>query len=216
MNLRIFLTAGAAALTASIALAVGPAQAADAALLTAVAHCGTLNDPVKRLACYDALAPRVQAALSASPASPALVAAAPAPAPNVPAKASPTEEEQKSWFGFNMGDLFGTAPDKQPTPQKFGADKLPKQEQTKAAPEAPQSIDSITAKVTDYAYNAFGKFFVFLDNGQVWKQLQGDADRAHFRSRAGDNTVTISRGFLGSYNLTMNGSNHLYKVTRIK
>jgi hypothetical protein len=57
---------------------------------------------------------------------------------------------------------------------------------------------------------------VFLDNGQVWRQMQGDADRAHFRPKAKDNKVIISRGSLGSYNITINDSPKLYKVTRVK
>jgi hypothetical protein len=50
----------------------------------------------------------------------------------------------------------------------------------------------------------------------VWRQLQGDADRAHFKSNARDNRVTVSRGALGSYNLSINGSGKIYKVTRVK
>lgn len=208
MNLRNFLTAGAAAMAGSLLMAAGPAQARDDALLRAMAHCGTLNDTAKRLDCYDALAPRVQAALSAPPA------AASAPAPQVATKAPPTKEEQESWFG--LGDLFSSSPDRQTTPKEFGADKLPAPKQTASTPAAPQPIDSITAKVTDYAFNGLGKFVVFLDNGQVWKQLQGDSDNAHFRRKASSNTVTISRGFLGSYNLKVNDDVGIYKVTRIK
>jgi hypothetical protein len=57
---------------------------------------------------------------------------------------------------------------------------------------------------------------VFLANGQVWRQLQGDADRARFRTNPKDNTVTISRGAFGSYSLTLNGSDKVFKVTRVK
>lgn len=214
MNLRPFLTASMAAVTVSILIMSSPARAADDALLRAMAHCGTLNDAAKRLACYDGLAPRVQAALGAP--APVKSAVKSAPEPKVAAKAPPTRKEQESWFGFDMGDLFGSAPKQQTTPQQFGADQLPAAEKAKAVPSAPKPIDSITAKVTDYAYNAFGKFVVFLNNGQVWKQIQGDTERARFRRNPADNTVTISRGFIGSYNMTMNGSSRLYKVTRIK
>ena len=67
--------------------------------------------------------------------------------------------------------------------------------------------------MTDYSFNPFGKFIVFLDNGQVWREI--DSDPAHF-SKGGTNTVTIERGMMSSYNMHINGGNHTYKVTRVK
>ena len=202
MNLRHFLAGSAIVLGATMpALADDPAGSGDDALLRAMSHCATLADGAARLACYDGLAPRVNAALAGAPAA--------------VASQAPTKEEQKSWFGFDVGDLFGTSPATQTTPQQFGAENTEAAKTQRESPETNQ-IDSITAGVTEYAYNPFGKFVVFLDNGQVWKQVPGDADRARFERKAADNTVTISRGFIGSYNLAINGSNRIYKVTRIK
>ena len=82
-----------------------------------------------------------------------------------------------------------------------------------AAPPPPEQIESITAAVTDYSFNPFGKFIVFLDNGQVWREI--DPDLAHF-NKGGANTVTIERGMMGSYNMRINDGNKIYKVTRIK
>jgi hypothetical protein len=76
-------------------------------------------------------------------------------------------------------------------------------------------IDSISAGVSDYALNPFGRFVVFLDNGQIWQQAQGDTSVAHFK-KSGPNSVTISRGILGSYNLQVNGNAAVFKVTRLK
>ncbi len=177
-------------------------------VLEAMGKCAALTDDKARLSCYDAVAPRLRDALNTPPAA---------------LDHTPTEDEQKSWFGFNIGDIFGssTAPAKQTTPQQFGADKIPAppppavsataSTATTAAPAEPQEIDSITAGVTEYSFNPFGKFIVFLDNGQVWKET--DSDPAHFRS--GD-SVTIERGLLGSYNLHINDSSKVFKVTRVK
>ena len=82
--------------------------------------------------------------------------------------------------------------------------------------EEAQVLESVTAGVTDYAMTPFGKFIVFLDNGQVWRQLDGDTGVAHFMRAAKDNKVTISRGLLGSYNLKINDSTATYKVKRIR
>ncbi len=76
-------------------------------------------------------------------------------------------------------------------------------------------LDSITAGVTDFAYHLDGRFVVFLDNGQIWQQIQGDTDKAHFKKN-GPNTVTISRGAFGSYGLTLNDLSESFKVKRIK
>lgn len=197
MNLR----AGAFALLAmSVPLsALGAPAAQD--ILEAVGHCAGLADDHARLACYDAITPRVKDALATPPAA-------------LPGDRQPTAEEQRSWFGFDLGNLFGTTPEQQTTPARFGSDRLP--ETHAKEDQAAAAVDSITAGVTDVAYTPFGKFIVFLDNGQVWRQIEGDSDRAVFRKPAKNNTVTIGRGFVGSYNLTLNDSERMYKVNRVK
>ncbi len=202
----------------------GPAaaQATGSALLHSLAGCAGLNDSAARLACYDRLAPQVKAALAA-PAAPtaatAALAASPAAptAPAAPAVASaqpPAAKDQSSWFGFDMSDLFGnsSSPEKQTTPTQFGADQL-----ASAHPKAPgHEIDSISARVSEYAMNPVGKFIVFLDNGQVWHELPSESANVHFRRAAQANTVMIERGLFGSYILHLNGDLRGYKVQRIK
>jgi hypothetical protein len=183
---------------------VAPAASAETSsqdVLEALGKCASVADDHARLACYDALSPRVKDALAAPPAV-------------LPGNRAPSVEEQKSWFGFNLSGLFGASPEQQTTPQQFGSDRLPETHAKEDA--AAQAVDSITAGVTDYAYTPFGKFIVFLDNGQVWRQLEGDADHALFRKAAKDNKVTINRGLIGSYNLMINDSDKVFKVTRVK
>jgi hypothetical protein len=166
-------------------------------LLQAIGKCRAVTDDKARLACYDAAAPHVRDVLNVPP--PVL-------------SAPPTPEEQKSWFGFNLDNLFGlSAPSQQTTPQQFGADRTPQAQQA-----APQEVDSISAGVTEYSFTFDKKFIVFLDNGQVWRQVQGDTALAHFHNQAADNKVTIERGVMGSYNLTINDSEATFKVTRLK
>jgi hypothetical protein len=174
--------------------------------LEAVAKCAVIADDHARLACYDSSAPKVKDALGAPAETPGAA----------------TVEQQKSWFG--LPTIFGGGGNGRPaqtTPKEFGNERLapppppaPVPGQP-APPPPPQVIDSITAVVSDYAFNPFGRVVIFLDNGQIWQQLQGDTDVAHFRKR-GPNSVTISRGLLGSYNLQVNDSAVMIKVKRLK
>jgi len=166
-------------------------------VLQAMGRCAAITDSAGRLACYDGLAPRLRDALATPPPS---------------LDHEPTKAEQESWFGFNVGDLIGGGSSRATTPEQFGKERTV---EAKAAREA-EEIESISSQLTEVSFTPFGQFIVFLKNGQVWRQLQGDADRARFKSHPTDNTVTISHGALGSYNLKLNGSDRVFKVSRLK
>ncbi len=168
-------------------------------VLDAMGKCAAVTDNTARLDCYDAAAPRLRDVLNVPP-----------PVLSTP----PTKDQEKSWFGFNLDGLFGGPAQVQTTPQQFGSEKTPEVQQK--VESAQQEVDRITAGVTEYSFTLDKKFIVFLDNGQVWRQLQGDTGEAHFHRTASDNTVTIERGILGSYSLTINDSNSTFKVTRVK
>lgn len=202
MNMRSLAFTLAVFATAFAAFAAQPpAPVAPQDLLEAIGRCAAITDNAQRLSCYDAIAPHVKDALAAPPEA-------------LPGNRAPTAEEERSWFGFDLSSLFGSSPSQQTTPGQFGSDRLPSthaQEQSAAA-----EVDSITAGVSEVSFTPFGKFIVFLDNGQIWRQIEGDADHALFKKPARNNKVTISRGFIGSYNLTLNDSAKVYKVTRVK
>ncbi len=171
-------------------------------LLEAITKCSAIADDKARLGCFDAAAPHVREVLNVPP--PVL-------------SAPPTKEEEKSWFGFNLDGLFGSAPAVQTTPQQFGAETTPQVQQKVEQSRAEETeVDSISAGVTEYSYTLDKKFIVFLDNGQVWRQTPGDVSEAHFHRVAADNKVTIERGIIGSYNLSINDGNQTFKVTRVK
>ena len=193
------------------ALAAAPCAAhADARqdLVDGMAKCAAIGDGTARLACYDALNPTLKAAQSTPPP------AAEAPA----AAAAPPGGDSRPWY--DPGRIFGVSPREQTTPEQFGGENLapppppPGTPQT-AANTPPPALDSITATVTDYSFNPYNKFVVFLDNGQIWKQLESDTGlKARFQ-KDGKNVVVISRGFVGSYNMTINDG-PAYKVARVK
>jgi hypothetical protein len=181
-----------------VAASGGPDPRQD--LIDGMAKCAAITDGAGRLACYDALNPTLQAAQAAPP--PPAAAAPPA-----------ATADNRPWY-----DIFGVSPSRQTTPQTFGSEGLqapPPPPGTPPAALPPPALDSIAAAVTDYAFNPYDKFVVFLDNGQVWKQLESDTGMKARFQKGGKNTVVISRGFIGSYNMTINDG-PAYKVTRVK
>jgi hypothetical protein len=177
-----------------------------------MAKCGAVADSTARLACYDALNPTVKAAQAEPP--PPLVAAAPPPV----AAAAPVPESAPWYDPFRV---FGTAPSQQVRPEQFGAENLsappppPGKPGEPAPPAPPAALDEITATVTDFSVNYYGHLIVVLSNGQIWQQASSDTLVAHI-SKSSKNTVTISRGLIGSYNLSFNDSSIAYKVKRLK
>ncbi len=83
-------------------------------------------------------------------------------------------------------------------------------------PPGPEEITSITATVLEFAKTARGKALFFLANGQVWRQLDSDGTELPFPPAGATMKVTVETGWLGSYNLTVEGRNGLIKVTRLK
>jgi hypothetical protein len=186
-----------ACIAAIIVVPAGAIAGPQDDLVNGMAKCATVANNTERLACYDALAPQLKAAQSAPPQS----------------------SDNRAWY--DPGRIFGVSPSAQTTPQQFGGEALapppppPARPGEPPPPTPPVALDSINAKVTDYAYNPYGRAVVFLDNGQIWQQIQGDTDRVHFRKEE-TNTVVISRGVLGSYNMVINDSGGAIKVHRVK
>lgn len=164
-------------------------------LMEGMAKCVIIADNTARLACYDALAPQLKAARGVPPS------------------------DNRPWY--DPSRIFGISPSAQTTPEQFGSENLapptppPTRPGESPPPAQPQALDSISATVKDYAYNPYGRTVIFLDNGQIWQQLEGDTDRLRFKKGAA-NTVVISRGALGSYNLRVNDAGPSVKVRRLK
>ena len=105
------------------------------------------------------------------------------------------------WFGFGR-------PSKPVTrPEEFGKP---------AAPAEPGEVTQIAATVVEFAKTPRGKAIFILDNGQVWRQLDSDAIDVIEPAPGKPMKVTIEVGFLGSYNLSVDGRNAIVKVRRLK
>jgi hypothetical protein len=199
-----------AAILTVFLFAVLPAHAGDD-LATAISKCAALNDNTARLVCYDKIAGR-PTTIEVTPQTQVQAA----PPAQTAASAPPAKNEGESWFG--IADWFGSdkaSPAVQTTPKQFGSENLPSPPVAPGTPTPSEPLDHITATLSDFAYNPYGRFVAFLDNGQIWQQLEADTGQARF-SKSKKDQVTISRGLIGSYNLVIEGHNGLYKVKRIK
>jgi hypothetical protein len=78
-----------------------------------------------------------------------------------------------------------------------------------------QTVIEVRAHMVCYGFDAHSKFTITLDNGQTWRQLEGDSGVADWRGPADRYLVTITNGALGSHNLTAKGTSGMFKVERV-
>jgi hypothetical protein len=72
-----------------------------------------------------------------------------------------------------------------------------------------------SGRVVSYNFDSNGFFTVLLDNGEVWRQIDGDTIMAHWFRKPGFYLATITAGALGSSNLRVQGEGRSYKVRRV-
>ena len=73
----------------------------------------------------------------------------------------------------------------------------------------------VTSHMRGYSFDARGKFTVVLENGQRWRQLDGDIEIAQWRKPAENYSVKITIGAFKSHNFTVKGNPRMFKVQRI-
>ncbi len=183
------------------ALGFGAVPAAAQDIPAALERCASLSDDHARLSCYDGIAAGFKHAAAPVPQTAAVPQAQASVPPPPPPAVAPVP-----------------APTVAPPPTvaakiaAFGADTIRKPETVNGEPK---DVDEIRATVTQVEFSPTNRFIVTLDNGQVWRQIDGDSTKARFRK--GGDAVTISRGLFSSYNLSIDGHDiGLYKVRRIR
>jgi hypothetical protein len=155
--------------------------------------CAAIEHPVERLACYDILAGRLPAdTVKANDTAPKAVDSMASKA-DVIVPAAPA--------------VVQTAPAVEPAPDAnadFGLEH-------KQKPEAEQP-DELKLKWTKKMKDAYGKWVIYLENGQVWRQT----DTSLFDFNNPEQWVVISRGILGGFFLFEPDGNKRIRVMRVK
>ncbi|MEM1151297.1 MAG: hypothetical protein AAGI03_12185 [Pseudomonadota bacterium] len=135
-------------------------------------ECRGLTDPAARLACFDATAGPLEAALGVSKAeavSPApddvsgaetiapLAAAEPAPAPSVAPTPTPA---------------LASVPATTANEPEWAAAPAPPPPRVAAEPERPREAREFTANIVRITRNNVGRHFFYTEDGAVWEQTQ--------------------------------------------
>jgi hypothetical protein len=77
-----------------------------------------------------------------------------------------------------------------------------------------RTVIEAQGRMARYSFNARKNFTVTLDNGQTWRQLDGDLAIADWNKPPGTYLVTITNGALGSHNLTVKNGHGMFKVEK--
>lgn len=161
----------------------GPSPVA-AQVEQAMVGCSAKVDDAARLKCYDDIAKGLSAeARKVAEAREKEAAAVAAAAAE--AAAAKAAEESKAAFGKQGLEGFG------------GRD--------------PDRVEQIEASISEVLSDAGGKAIFVLDNGQIWRQVDGFNTQARVGSK-----VIVKRGSLGSYRLVVPGSNRYAQVVRMR
>ncbi|HXI86963.1 MAG TPA: hypothetical protein VNH64_05860 [Parvularculaceae bacterium] len=164
------------------------------------ADCPPIKNDKQRLACFDSAAARqFGTTLTASPS-----AALPRDKSSEPvAEAADAREPQAEIAATPAGDPATNAID------EFGGERF-----ASKAKEQKEELRQIRSQIVRVETVGYKTLVFHLDNGQVWRQTDGGRT-TFFLRKNGAYYALISRGFMGSYNLTIEGVNGRAKVVRI-
>jgi poly-gamma-glutamate capsule biosynthesis protein CapA/YwtB (metallophosphatase superfamily) len=166
----------------------GAALAQPADLNARLLACRAIGEVTARAACYDRLVDALRPPVPAvsAPLSPAIASPPPVPPPAAAAPASPVLSQPAA---------------------RFGAESLPRE---KREPGVPPPPDEIIAKAVSVRADANDYVIVTLDNGQTWRQTDGQTLRVLPGAE-----VKIRSGLIGSYLMSLVGSNRSVRAKRI-
>lgn len=191
-------------LVAVFALSGGLWAGSAQANMEDMVSCSNIDDDMARLECYDAAVSGVRAEIEAR---------------DEEARAElEAERDQRSFFGLPSFSVPGFRTRQETTEDEFGSASVEQREareegRVEESREEAGIISSITANVVEWGRNPYGRMFVVLENGHVWR-LTDNRRLALRRNR--DNVVHIRRGSFGSFFISANDVPAEFRVERIR
>ena len=128
--------------------------------------------------------------------------------------------DQVTQFGLHAADEEQEAEEdaertetaKTETVEEFGAEGVFVERHAKLD----KKLREITATTTKIDVNARREATIFLDNGQVWRQLASDNNTLTVTDKTGPYEVVIKRSAFGNYVATVAGIGRSIRVRRVK
>jgi hypothetical protein len=188
-------------IAAALLLVCNALQAATAEQLKS---CIGIDNPAQRLACYDHLAGRETPSvveeiqqqsievkpIDIQPVAGTAVATATASAASA-LEIEPAKAESPSAVKEDAEALFGL------------------EHKQRLAEQAPSAL---TLKMVEKEKDAYGKWVITFENGQVWRQT----DSARYSFSNDDNLVVITRGAMGGFFISEPERNRRFRAKRVK
>lgn len=174
----------------SPALAETPMASVDQSVQDVLA-CRTLSSNLERLTCLDA-------------ALPALASAFPEAEMTAEEKKE-AEERQLEKKKMAAEAAFGQSINQKPIVVEKSVDPAT------AKTEELQELNSVVSKVE---FTNLGKAIIYLENGQVWRQLDSDSRKIRVKSSLGKQ-ATLKKKLMGSYAIRISKGRSI-RVRRIK
>jgi len=169
---------------------------APPSVIANVFECRTIDDTVKRLACYDTAVGRFEAAQKSGEV--------------IAVTKKEVETIKRESFGFNIPSLpkFGKLFNKS---KKAGAESG---ENAKQALSQDNIYTNVTLQIAKTRKFGYKKTMFYFKNGQIWKQT--DNKTIKISKKKPPQTAVIKKGSFGTFRLRINGSGAAYNVVRVK
>jgi hypothetical protein len=160
--------------------------------------CARIANDAQRLSCYDRLATEL---IELGLTSPGDTAPPPAEPPAAPVAAASEPDEQPA---APVGATGGGAASVASNDEAFGLERVEDAQD--------KDVKLIRSRYVGEFTGWDGKTTFTLENGQVWEQIES----GRMAWKATNPMITIKRGFMGSYMLSVEGVNKKVRVKRIK
>jgi len=93
---------------------------------------------------------------------------------------------------------------------------VPREQDFGKPPPRPPELPQVSATVRELSKTVRGRALFVLDNGQTWRQIEGDDAQVHEPPPGTTLKVIIARGMFGSYQLSIEGRNGFVRVRRVE